>query len=296
MNDKFFGRRQNLVALAALAISAALFPGVVQAAGTGQLGTGGVSTFEGAGGGGIVPWATLSGYATREEIDATAFYTRSELDDYRLDVYGASVNFYNRLELSIARQELDLVTLGPALGLPGASLEQDVLGAKVRLAGDVVYSRMPQVSVGVQHKRNRDFLIPGLVGASDDDGTDVYVSAAKLFLAGASGYNVFANATLRSTRANETGLLGFGGPGGDGRSLRFEGSAGVFLHRTFVIGAEYRSKSGNLQGLPEDDWFDIFAAWIPNRHVSVTAAYVNFGEIATLKSQDGWYLSLELRP
>jgi hypothetical protein len=252
--------------------------------------------FEGSGGGGIVPWATLSGYATREEIDATAFYTRADLDDYRLDVYGASVNFYNRLELSIARQELDLVTLGPALGLPGASLEQDVLGAKVRIAGDVVYTRMPQVSIGIQHKRNRDFLVPRLVGAPDDDGTDVYLSAAKLFLGGLGGYNVFANATLRSTKANETGLLGFGGPDGDSRSLRFEGSVGLFVHRTFVIGAEYRSKAGNLPGLPEDDWFDVFAAWVPNRHVSLTAAWVDFGEIATLESQNGWYLSLELRP
>jgi len=291
MNSDFTSRRRGLAALAALLLS-----GLAQAAGTGQLGTGGVSMFEGSGGGGIVPWATLSGYATREEIDATAFYTRAELDDYRLDVYGASVNFYNRLELSIARQELDLVTLGPALGLPGASLEQDVIGAKVRLAGDVVYTRMPQVSVGIQHKRNRDFLVPRLVGAPDDDGTDVYLSAAKLFLAGLGGYNVFANATLRSSKANETGLLGFGGPGGDSRSLKFEGAVGVFLHRTFVIGAEYRSKSGNLPGLPEDDWLDVFAAWVPNRHVSITAAYIDFGEIATLGSQDGWYLSLELRP
>ncbi|MEX0914774.1 MAG: DUF3034 family protein [Wenzhouxiangellaceae bacterium] len=283
--------RRRLAVFAMLVLS-----GLAQAAGTGQLGTGGVSMFEGSGGGGIVPWATLSGYATREEIDATAFYTRAELDDYRLDVYGASVNFYNRLELSIARQELDLITLGPALGLPGASLEQDVFGAKIRIVGDVVYTHVPQVSLGVQHKRNRDFLIPQLVGAPDDDGTDFYLSAAKLFLAGLGGYNVFTNATLRSTKANETGLLGFGGPGGDSRNLQFEAAAGVFLHRTFAIGAEFRSKSGHLPGLPEDDWFDIFAAWVPNRHVSVTAAYVNFGEIATLKSQDGWYLSLELRP
>lgn len=42
-------------------------------------------------------------------------------------------------------------------------------GAGVRLAGDVVYSRMPQISVGVQHKRNRDLLIPRPVGAPEDD-------------------------------------------------------------------------------------------------------------------------------
>lgn len=50
-------------------------------------------------------------------------------------------------------------------------------GAGVRLAGDVVYSRMPQISVGFQHKRNRDLLIPRLVGAPDD-GPDVYLGLA----------------------------------------------------------------------------------------------------------------------
>lgn len=283
-----------ILCLAIAAIS--LFAEPLLAAGSGQLGTGGVSSFEGGSGGGIVPWATLSGYATREEIDLTAFYSHASLDDYRLDVYGAAFNFYNRLELSIARQELDLVTLGPALGLPGASLQQDVFGAKLRLAGDLVYTAMPQFSLGLQHKRNRDFQIPSLVGAEDNSGTDYYLSAAKLFLAALGGYNVFANLTLRSTRANETGLLGFGGPERSGRHLVVEGSTALFLHRTFAVGAEYRQKSGALSGLPEDDWFDLFAAWVPNRHVSITAAYLDFGEIATLKSQHGWYVSLELRP
>lgn len=264
-----------------------------QAGGTRQLATGGVSTIEGSAGGGLVPWAVLTGYATAEEVSATAFYSAADTGDYALGAAGFAVNFYNRLEISYARQELDLVTLGPALGLPGATLEQDIVGLKLRLFGDIIYTAAPQVSLGVQYKKNRDFLIPGLVGAEDEDGVDVYLSAAKLFLAGAGGYNLFVNGTVRYSKANETGLLGFGGPGDSDYNVTAGGAVGVLFTRRFIVGMEYRQKSGNLPGLPESDWRDVFIAYVPNRHVSFTAAYVDLGEVATLPEQTGWYVSIQ---
>lgn len=262
-------------------------------AGSRQLGTGGASEIEGSAGGGIVPWAVIAGYGTEGEYAATAFATRVHTDDYRLGVFGAAVGLNNRVELSVASQELDLVTLGPALGMPGASIRQDVFGAKVRLYGDVLYSRGPQLSLGVQYKRNKDFLIPSLVGAEDDSGVDVYLAATKVFLAGVGGYNGFINGTLRSTRANETGLLGFGGDGKSGRSLQAEVSAGVFLNRRIAIGFDFRQKPNNLSAISEDDWADAFIAWFPNRHVSVVAAYADLGSVGTLPGQRGWYLSVQ---
>lgn len=263
-----------------------------QAGGTRQLITGGASTVEGAAGGGIVPWAVLAGYATREEFANTVFYSRADTGDYRLDAFGAAMNFNNRLEISVARQEFDLITLGPALGLPGAKLKQDVVGLKYRVLGDIIYTKAPQVSVGVQYKKNRDSTVPQAVGAKDDDSVDFYASAAKLFLGGAAGYNFFVNGTVRYTEGNETGLLGYGGPGGDYK-LNLEGAAGVLLSRKFVVGAEYRQKSSRLEGLPEDDWYDFFLGYFPNRHIGVVAGYVNLGEVATLRDQDGWYLSIQ---
>ncbi|HET9680078.1 MAG TPA: DUF3034 family protein [Gammaproteobacteria bacterium] len=267
-----------------------------QAGGTRQLATGGVSTIEGSAGGGLVPWAVLTGYATEEEVSASAFYSRADTGDYILNATGVAVNFYNRLELSYARQELDLVTLGPALGLPGATLEQDIVGLKLRLFGDIIYTAAPQVSLGVQYKKNRSFSetpsIPRIVGAEDEDGVDVYLSAAKLFLAGAGGYNLFVNGTVRYSKANETGLLGFGGPGDSDYDVTVGGAVGVLFTRRLAIGTEYRQKSGNL-GLPESDWRDVFIAWFPNRHVSFTAAYVDLGEVATLPEQTGWYVSIQ---
>ncbi|TDR39413.1 hypothetical protein DFR29_116115 [Tahibacter aquaticus] len=289
MKNYIFGNK----CIALLGVLALLATGTATAAGTRQLATGGASTIEGSAGGGIVPWAAITGYGTGDEIGATAFASRVDTGDYRLDSQGAAVGLFNRIELSLARQDLDLITLGPALGLPGAHLRQHVVGVKLRLFGDVIYTDWPQVSLGVQYKKNRDFLIPSVVGATDDSDVDVYLSATKVFLAGVGNFNAFINGTARWTRANETGLLGFGGPLHSGRRLQAEISGGVLLSRHFAIGAEYRRKSGNLSGLPEDDWRDLFIAWFPNRHLSLVLAYVDLGTVATLQDQTGWYLSLQ---
>ncbi len=274
-------------------ISLVILCGVVPEvfAGSRQLGTGAVMQVEGSSGSGIVSWATIAGYGESDETDLTAAYTYVDTDDYRFDMIGASLGWRNRLELSVARQELDLVTLGPALGLPGASLEQNVIGAKVRLAGNLVYTKMPQISFGVQHKKNRDFLIPSVAGATDDSSLDYYLSATKLFLGKPWGFNGFATLTLRSTEANELGLLGFGGDLGN-RHINAEASIGMFLNKSWAIGFDFRQKRSNLSFAGEDHWRDIFVAWVPNRHVSVVAAYVDLGTIATLPDQKGLYLSI----
>ena len=260
-------------------------------AGSRQLGTGAVMQVEGSSGSGIVSWATIAGYGEQGETDFTAAYSYLDTDDYRFDMIGASVGWNNRVEVSFAKQELDLVTLGPALGLPGASLKQDVLGAKVRLAGNLVYSKMPQIAFGIQHKRNQSFLIPSVAGATDDSSTDYYLSATKLFLGKPWGFNGFATLTLRSTEANELGLLGFGGDLGS-RHINAEASLGVFLSKSWAVGFDFRQKESNLSFAKETHWRDLFIAWVPNRHVSVVAAYVDLGTVGTLTDQEGFYLSV----
>lgn len=269
-----------------------LLPALGRAGDGRLLATGGASMVEGSAGGGLVPWAVLSGYATREQAGATAFVTRLHLPDYRLDAHGAAFTWHNRLELSVARDRFDLGTLGKAIGLPGAALRQDVFGAKLRLAGDAVYGPLPQISLGVQHKHNLDFAVPKLVGARRDRGTDVYLSATQVLLAGAAGYNLLWNVTLRSTDANQFGLLGFGGDRG-GRRLVGEGSLALLLDPHVAVGAEYRQKPDHLSFAREDNAADLFVAWFPSKHVSLVAAYVSLGSITGLRDQRGWYLSLQ---
>lgn len=263
-------------------------------AGERLLATGGVSQIEGAAGGGLVPWAVIAGDGTRDQIGVTAFHTRIEIDDFRLKSSGVAVGVHDRVELSLTRQ---LFTLGTSV--PGQSIRQDVVGAKIKLSGDAVVDQdswAPQIAVGLQHKRNRDMAVPAALGARHGTGTDFYVSATKLYLAGFAGRNVLLNATLRATKANQLGLLGFGGDKRDRYQAEFETSAAIFLNDYFALGAEYRFKPDNLRAFREDNYSDFFAAWFVNKHASLTLAYARLGQLAEKKNQNGVYLSLQLSP
>lgn len=256
--------------------------------------TGGVTQVEGAAGGGLTPWAVIGGYGTRDQIGANAFYTQVDVDDYSLKSFGALVGLYDRVELSFARNEFDTQDVGAALGLGrGFTIKQDVIGLKVKVAGDAVLeqdSALPQIAIGVQHKRNDQGGLVRAIGAKGDSGTDVYVSATKLFL----DQSLLLNGTLRFTEANQFGILGFGGDKDDGYSAQFEASAAYLVTRNLAIGAEVRTKPDNLAIAVEDDAFDVFVAWAPVKNVSLTVAYVDLGNIVIADNQRGVYASLQV--
>lgn len=258
------------------------------------LATGGGSMIEGGSGGGIVPWATIAGYASEGEWGGAAFVTQVDSGDYRLHSRGLALGWGNRMELSVSDQRFELPTLANALALPVDRFRQRVIGAKLRLYGDLVYDDWPQISLGLQHKKQRDFLVPSLVGARDDSDIDVYLAASRLWLGAAAGRNLLTNITLRSTRANQAGLLGFGGDRKSSRSLVGEASVALLLNRQWAIGVEYRQKPDNLGFAREDDWRDVFVAWFPNKTVSVVAAWADLGSIASLEGQEAWYVSIQL--
>lgn len=263
--------------------------------------TGGVTTIEGSGGGGLATWALIGSYATRDEVGVTAFGTGVFTQDFSLRSYGGAVGLYNRVELSIAHQNFDLRKVGASLGLgPHYLINQTIIGAKVRLVGDAVVDQdkiLPQISVGVQYKINENPLVVGTVLGLERRSVDFYLSATKLILAN----NLLVNATLRLTKANQYGILGFGGLGGQdqGYKPQFEGSMGYLLTRKLAIGAEVRTKSNRLEGalggstFKEQTAYDAFVAFAPNRNLSFTLAYVNLGQIA-LRRQSGVYLSAQV--
>lgn len=256
--------------------------------------TGGVSQVEGAAGGGLTPWAVIGGYGTPDQIGANAFYTRVELGDYTLDSYGALVGIRDRVELSVSRQAFDTQAVGTALGLgQGYTIKQDTFGAKLKVAGDAVLEQdrwLPQIAVGVQHKRNNRGALLAAIGAKSDSGTDAYISATKLYL----DKSLLLNATVRFTKANQFGILGFGGDKDDGYKPQFEGSAAYLINRTLAVGAEYRTKPDNLNIAREDNAWDVFIAWAPAKHVSLTVAFVDLGNIVIRDNQRGWYASLQV--
>lgn len=247
--------------------------------------TAGVTQIEGSSGGGLVPWATLAGYDSRDEFSLSAFSTRVSVDDFRLYAFGAALSLYDRVELSVARQTFDLIDTP-------YEINQNIIGAKVRLYGDVVYSTWPQLSAGIQYKELQDTLLAELVGADEtDNGTDFYLAASKAHLGALFGYNLFWDLTLRSTKANQFGLLGYGGANNDRYEVMVEGSIAVLLGRNVALGMEYRQKPDNLAGLEEEDALDVFVAYIPNKHFNLTAAWVDLGTIAGSDPQSGPYFS-----
>ncbi|MEM6638409.1 MAG: DUF3034 family protein [Pseudomonadota bacterium] len=256
------------------------------------LGTGGAMTTGGAAGGGIVPWAVLAGYGTEDETGGSVYATRASFDDYELSVVGGAWSWRNRVEVSYARQDFDISVLSGPLNLePDARLRQDVFGVKVRVVGDLIYGDLPQVSFGLQYKQHLDFLVPSVAGALDDSGVDFYIAASRLFLDGPFGRQFLVNGTLRTTAANQDGLMGFGGDLGE-RTLVFEASAALLLNRRFALGAEYRQKPDNLSFAQEEDWFDVFGAWFVNKNVTVVGAFASLGDVGTLENQRGVYVSL----
>lgn len=297
--------RRPLPAIAVL-IGLLACTGAAQAGRGKLLLTGGVSSVEGAAGGGLTPWAITGSYATEGEIGGTAFVTGARTRDDSLAAYGMAVGIHDRIELSIARQEFDAKDNLAPLGLTRLRLGQDILGIKLRVAGDAVLDSdtlLPQVAVGLQHKKvDAGALGPTLFGplGAKDSGTDVYVSATKLFLA----HGLLVNVTLRATRANQTGLLGFGGAHAQRRKLQPEISVARLLSPRVAVGAEFRAKPDNLSrsvlgagALKESPWWDVFVAWAPTKDVSMTAAFVDLGKIAPAlqpRRQTGAYLSVQL--
>ena len=256
--------------------------------------TGGVSSIEGAAGGGLATWGVIAGDETDARgIGGKAHLSYAALPDYDLATFGTAVGIHDRIELSYARQSFDTGSAGAALGLGrDFTFRQDIFGAKLRLFGDAVYGQdtmLPQVSIGVQHKRAGHGAVIRAVGGKHASGTDFYLAATKVMLA----RSMVVNATVRLTRANQTGLLGFGGDRRARYRPQFEGSLGRLISRRLLIGGEYRTKPSNLGFAREDDAYDLFVAWAPLRHVAVTAAYVDLGSIATYDRQRGAYLSIQ---
>ena len=257
------------------------------------LATSGVTEIEGSGGGGLTPWALITGYGTRDSVGANAHYTYTYLPDFTLHSAGASVGLFDRVELSYAHEWFDTGATGAKLGLgTGYQFNLDVAGIKVRLLGNAVYDQdswLPQIAVGAQFKAADSHAVLRAIGARSPDGVDFYASATKLFLA----QSLLVNATVRATEANQFGLLGFGGDRNHGYSAQFEGSAALLLTRRLAVGAEFRTKPDNLSFAHEGPAFDAFAAYFLNKHLSATLAFVSLGPIARQKDQNGVYLSLQ---
>lgn len=266
--------------------------------------TAGFSDLEGSGGGGLVPLAFITGYGSNTSWGANAHFTAIQLRDLNLHTYGVSAGALDRLELSYTHQQLDIT----GTPLDGLGVRQDVFGLKVKLFADALYGQdswLPQLAVGAQYKHNdgikhsQSVGLPGLInpvqlGAQAEHSTDIYFAATKVFLA----QSLLVNAVVRETKANQFGLLGFGGDRHRGYATRPEGTVAYLLTRKLAVGGEIRTGPHNLSVDDQTSAWTVFAAWAPTRNLSLVAAYLNIGSVlapvtGVSRHQDGPYLSVQ---
>lgn len=295
------------------------------AGGTGSrlLISGGVTGVDGAAGGGLTPWALISGYGSKEQINGTVNTQFLDTGSYQLRAFGATVGFYDTVELSVQTQRLDLakrtvsnvfnlLTGGAINAAPGTHISQTTVGAKWRINDDIIFGSspwMPALAVGVQYKKNHDFNrsiglfdgsvplpnqgVPAILGAKDDSGVDFYLSASKFLLGAAAGNNVLLSTTARATKANTLGFLGFGTANDDSYKLEWEGSIVLNTTANLVFGVEWRTQSDRLGGVAQEQTMkDVFVAYFPNKSWSATAAWVDLGNLPLESQAEGFYLSL----
>jgi hypothetical protein len=267
--------------------------------------TAGFSDLDGAGGGGLVPLAFITGYGSSDSWGANAHYTNIQLRDFHLYTFGAAVGLLDRVEASYTREQLDIISTG----LDGLGVREDVFGLKIKLLGDSIYGQnswLPQIALGAQYMHNdglknadriglAGLTSPTQLGALSQKGTDIYLAATKVFLA----QSLVVNVVIRETKANQFGLLGFGGDRHRGYSTKPEGTIAYLLTRKLAIGAEIRTGPHNLSVDDQTNAWDVFAAWTPTKNISLVAAYLNVGSILAplttdTRHEDGPYLSAQV--
>ncbi|KXS30375.1 MAG: Uncharacterized protein AWT59_3500, partial [Candidatus Gallionella acididurans] len=211
----------------------------------------------------------------------------SHLNTQNLDVniVAANTSFANRVEVSYAHSMLDVT--GSALGNNNIDAV-DNFGLKVKLndMGD----SMPQFALGMVYKKASGNLVDNVLTPAlgiDSSSTDVYGAASKIVNVG--GKNVLLNGVLRATKANQMGLLGFGGGSTAGAktgySIEPEVSVEMFAADNVVFGAEYRAQPNNSVAgtsgvLHQNSAYDLNVVYVANKNLTLTAAYANLGAVA----------------
>jgi hypothetical protein len=265
--------------------------------------TSGFSTLDGAGGGALAPMALITGYGTSNSWGANVHVSGLAFDDLTVQSMGVGIGILDRFEISAARLSARFTDTV----LEDLEADVDVVGVKVRVIGDAVYgqgSPLPQIALGAQLKRHRGFdnspapfdalATPRQVGALKDEDVEFFIAATKLSFE----RSVLINVDVRYSRANQFGLLGFGGDREPDRTFGVEATLGILLSRTLVVGAEYRMRPENLSVDREEDAWDAFLAWAPSRAVSFVVGYANIGTLLTPVTssdarQDGAYISVQ---
>ncbi|MDR4506354.1 MAG: DUF3034 family protein [Candidatus Scalindua sp.] len=220
-----------------------------------------------------------------------------------MEAFTVSETLWGRLEFGYSLNHLDLgdlprdIRAGTGIDTIEDSIYMHNFNTRFQILkeGDFKKSWMPALTLGLHYKNNNDSevidrrLQGGLnaIGIKDDDGVDVTLYASKMITS--LPRPLMINVGVRSTEAAQIGLLGFT----ENRKTVFEGNFGVLALDNLVIGGEYRQKPDQYDKIPgliaeEDDWWDGFITYIANDHLTMSIAYMHFGDLLNHEANSAW--------
>ena len=163
---------------------------------------------------------------------------------------------------------------------------------------------LPAITVGVHGKYNDGIgginrNLGGLldtIGYRRDYGVDFTVTATKSF--SIYGHPLILTVGGRASQGAQLGYLGFGG------SYKFtvEGSVVFGVTDWLFVAAEYRQKPDPYSRVSaggktliggEDDWWTVGAAFLLDKHTTLTVGYGHFGRLLNTKENTAWAVSLK---
>ena len=133
----------------------------------------------------------------------------------------------------------------------------------------------------------------GYIGYGRDYGVDFVLTASKAF--DIYGHPLIFSVGGRASDAAQLGYLGFGG----GYNVTVEGNVVFGVTNWLLLAFEYRQKPNpynqNLSPLigGENDWWTIGAAFILDKHTTLTAGYGHFGQVLNTQENAAWAVALK---
>lgn len=256
--------------------------------------------FEGVGGGGIVPGAYRLNAPEKGAVFGKPVISNWDIiglneDDSNIYTNGISLSFLDRFEFGYVHEIKDFKRLRANLinaGGSGFDVGEDNIYLhnfhfKTLISNETQY--LPAFAVTAEFKYNEaiDDMNENIgkaldtVGYKDDFGIDLDFSISKTNT-DLLGFPVVFHANARLTKGHYLGLLGFS----DDYTLNGEASIAFLPLPYFGFGAEVRQQNDQFAALPfngfsmdEDAFWDVFVTWLPNKNLSMAAAFTSFGNV-----------------
>jgi hypothetical protein len=272
------------------------------------------TTTDGVAGGGLVPHAYLSGVSHWPNPEgnmkivnkprlATWYVSLPEADLNWFSI-GGNITMFNRLELGFAENYINIdEPASIATSEMGLDLDNNLVALSSKLLLVKEEKWLPEISIGAVYKyTNFDnlevFEHEGKEMYSNNKGIDFFGVASKMFFIPlphmALPLPLFMNAGVKSTKAQQLGVVGFG----DERDEVFFGSTSILVpaniifpfikNGLFIFGFEYVDDvdvgMNSLGPMKTNRQYDVHIVYDTNKNLAFILSYLNTGNSDFKKS------------